>query len=165
MTVCRNCNRYVNEQSILCQDCLDEVFNAINTIKPSTTENLECEDLFTEYLCESMTDFVIKDIRELFDCISFELWTASVLMSARILESQLKAHIESDLNEKSPDTIGGCIYLLKNKGYDKGFIEMLEELRELRNDAMHAERRFSPSDTLDIVKKVLIIVASIHNIG
>ncbi len=38
-----------------------------------------------------------------------EIWVPAVLMSARILETQLKIHCEEDLNvDTSPDTIGDC---------------------------------------------------------
>ncbi len=163
MGKCEYCKGENYKQSKLCYKCLISFINQwINTLKPSLADDLDCTNLFPEVFLWDMSDFVIKDINELLRCVEFELWTAVVVMSARILESQLKIHIKNYVGKKPPNTIGECIEVLRQV-YSDDFLEHLSKMRELRNEAMHGERRFSSDESLIICKNVLGVVAWIHN--
>jgi hypothetical protein len=137
----------------------------IETIRPSTVEDLTCEDIFPDIMLDNMSKFLKKDINELIDCIYNELWTATVLMSSRILETQLKEHITVDLGyEDEPRNIGECIDVLQEEDFSDNFIELLEKLRTIRNDGMHGETRYGVDTSLDIAQDVLDIVMWIYNI-
>ena len=162
---CQYCHFAAQDNSYLCPTCLYEhVIRKILAIKPSTAENMQCADLFPDFLLADMDDFLIKDIEELLGCIYAELWTAIALMSSRIFEQVLKNHMKLNMNiNVDEEVLGGCIKRLEKQGAPANLIAALTELRDTRNDAMHANKRFSPADSLELSRKVLSLVASVYN--
>ncbi|MHA1381004.1 MAG: hypothetical protein ACTSRG_21765 [Candidatus Helarchaeota archaeon] len=164
---CEQCGNFIFEKRYLCSDCFKKLANSFWNLKPSTIEEFFCEDIIPEVILKSMPGYLIKDINETFRCLENELWTATGLMSARILESELKTHVMDDLkaDEEVVFNIGDCIkYMEENTTYHEGFLEILNELRELRNEAMYGKYRFSPKLSMDTFRKVLQIITWIYNI-
>lgn len=166
MSFCRNCGNLIRKNYYLCSQCFQNfILEKISHIKPSNIENGYCDDTFPNFMYERMPKLLRKDIEETLGCVKFEFWTATVLMSLRILETQLKDHIYSDLGiSKDLQNIGKCIKIFQNHNYSTEFISLLKELKDLRNDAMHGEKRFGSSEAINILKKVLVIIAWIYNI-
>ena len=163
---CHACSRIIQTNQYFCPSCLHkEVLQAIDQLKPKNMEETPCFDVFPSAMVEHMNKFLKKDISDLFGCMYYELWNPTVLMSARILENQLKVHIYTDLHiEDDLQSIGACINIMKKANYPFEFISMIDELRDLRNEAMHGEARFGSDEAMNIAKKVLKILAWIYNI-
>ena len=169
MNFCIECRRGIGGKSYLCVSCFRRFINEqISTIRPSEIEDCVCEDIFPDYMVKNMSDFLVKDINETLECLEYELWTATVLMSARLLESQLKIHINHDLGmDKNLNSIGQCIDVLtkqENRIYTDSFLDQLDELRDLRNSGMHGSTRFGSREAIDTCKKVFAIIGWIYNI-
>ncbi len=112
-----------------------------------------------------MTSSLRKDINETLQCVYYELWTATTLMSTRLLESELKTHIEEDLHyDGDLRSIGDCLKVLQNHDYPAPFLQRLDLLKDLRNEGMHGIRRFSPKESLTTFRDVFTIIAWIYNI-
>lgn len=97
-------------------------------------------------------------------CLYYELWNPAIMMCTRILEYVLKTHILQDLKIKRDITsIGQCIEILKNENYNPDFLELLNQLRDLRNDAMHCTKRYKKPKAMEIFNQVMGITAWIYN--
>jgi hypothetical protein len=166
MVNCQNCGQIIKGNFLICTNCFKGfIQDEINTLKPSKLADCSTEDIFPDAIYAIMNDFIRKDINDLLNCLYYELWNPTVLMCARILESSLKTHIEIDLKrDDGINNIGQCIEILRAEKYNQPFLELLEELRNLRNDAMHGTKRFGAAESLRIAKKVLHIVGWIFNI-
>jgi len=161
MAICKECGNATYDYLLLCRNCFRNLIQTINTLRPSDVHDLT--DIFPSYIIETMDDFLQKDLNEALNCIAFELWTATVLMCSRILESSLKIHLNHDLKcEKDFSSIGECITAL-DAYYPPEFTDHLNKLRELRNDAMHGEKRFSSESAIVIWHRVFIVIAWIYN--
>jgi len=165
MNYCTECGRNLQNKKYYCDSCLAKYIKGyIFPIKPTYLNDKWCQDLFPKQIFENMSNYFQKDIDDLILCLQNQIWVPAVLMSARILETQLKIHIEEDLNEDLvPDNIGECIGILSRNQYSKSFIDMVDELRDLRNQAMHGETRFNSQQALKKKKKVLAITVWIFN--
>ena len=105
-----------------------------------------------------------KDIQEALDCYYYEQWTATSLMCFRIIERELKTHINCDLEiDENITSFFRCIEVLNEENYDQDFLDKLDEIRELRNLGMHGEKRFSPDDAKYLVRNAFFIVSWIYN--
>jgi len=169
MGICLNCGKSTNirieYEFKLCDSCLTQFISEwINTLKPSIAKDFDCKNLFPEILITDMNQFLIKDINELLRCVENSLWTASVLMSTRIFETELKKLLKSSVKGKVPETIGGCINMLRKLNFSEGFISHLANIKDLRNEAMHGTRRFSSDEAINVCKNTLGLVAWIYNI-
>ncbi len=167
LNYCQNCSNPIYLRVYYCDNCLQMIISNINNLNHSDikSKKSKIQNFFPEILIENMTNFLKKDINENLRCLACNLWTASVLMSARIFENELKTHINADLKiNKDLRNIGECIDELENVNYPSNFLDQLDELRELRNDAMHGQKRFSSEDSIIIFKKVLNIITWIYNI-
>nr|MDO8113056.1 DUF4145 domain-containing protein [Candidatus Sigynarchaeota archaeon] len=162
--VCENCGRNIPQELIWCIPCLSQfIQEQIEPLRPSNTDE-SCQALYPEAINANIADYIEKDINELLDCLSYELWTACVVMSARILETIVRDYYAAKIGEEVPINFAQVIKGINSAGiFSAQFIQLLDELRELRNDAMHGERRFSPDESISTCKKVLAIVAFIAN--
>lgn len=136
----------------------------IFTLLPSNIRDIELNDIFHNSILNNMNEYLKKDLRETIDCFYYELWTATSLMCFRIIERELKTHINVDL-EVEEDIMNWyrCIEILEDNNYNESFIEKLNEMRELRNLGMHGEKRFSSKDTIGLVRNAFFIVSWIYN--
>jgi len=113
-----------------------------------------------------MDDYVIKEINETIMCFRLGLWTATSLMSFRLIEGELKIHIEDNLGiKKQISTLGECIDQLRTQGVNTEFLNSLDAVRQDRNDAMHANLRFSSEKAIQLFHLALWIVLWIYNIN
>ena len=143
------------------QYCEGRIFS----LRPSTSQDIELEDVFHPDILGSMKDFLKKDLDETLDCFYYELWTATSLMCFRILERVLKTHINCDLEvEDEINNFWQCIKTLEEYEYDAEFLQTLDTIRESRNLGMHGEKRFSPKDAKELVHKTFYLVSWIYNI-
>ena len=164
--LCEICGNPKDFNRYICSSCFKKHANSFWNLKPSTVKNKLVQDVFPEIILNTMPDYLKKDVDEALTCLYQELWTALVLMSARMLESELKNHINVDLNiEKELNSIGECIKILEDEtNYEQGFLDILDELREIRNNGMHGAYRFSPKESMDTFRKVFQIILWIYNI-
>ena len=70
-------------------------------------------------ILDTINQDVQKDLKELFDTYQYQLWTATSLMTGRILENVLKIHITHDLKEKSVNDISDAIKILEKHKYNQ----------------------------------------------
>ncbi|MHA1381001.1 MAG: hypothetical protein ACTSRG_21750 [Candidatus Helarchaeota archaeon] len=140
------------EGRYLCSQCYKQLAISFWKLKPSTIGGFNCEDIFPDCIIEAMPDYLIKDLNETFRCLEHQLWTATILMSVRIYESELKTHIIDDLgaSEEEAANIGRCIkYMERYSDYPRKFLDILDGLRKLRNDSIHGATRYSLKESLE----------------
>lgn len=63
---CEQCGNFILETRFLCGDCFKEIANSYWKYKPSTVEEVYCDDIFPKFILETMPDYLIKDINEIF---------------------------------------------------------------------------------------------------
>jgi hypothetical protein len=138
----------------------DEKFG---NIKPKEVpENIS--SLIPEKIWNCMSKEKQKDLQETFDCYSYELWTATLLMIYRVLEEVLRVHVVYDLQGSEVQNIGEIINVLENKNYNENFIKKLEYYKDERNDFMHGKKRASPKEAKEMLWYLMSIVLWIYNI-
>ncbi len=162
---CEQCGQFAMQDHLLCDHCLGKLIREeIDTLKPSRTQE-NCQELYPEAILANIPDYVEKDMNEILDCLFHELGTACVVISASVLESVVRDYCYDSVKEEVPGNFSQVIDRLDKAGhFYSPFIELLNELRELRNEAMFGERRFSPAEAIATCKQVLAIVAFIANI-
>lgn len=165
MSICIICGLEHDSNSRICKQCFENLMEKIDSLKPSTLKDITVEEIFPTEILHGMRKFLKKDILETSACLSQELWTATVLMASRILEIELKTQIkiQSAKHYELAD-LGQCIRYLESVEYPPTFIELVESLRNLRNDAMHGNSRFSSESAMGIFKTVMKIVAWFYNL-
>ena len=84
-------NRFLSTDQL--EDIREE---RIRPFRPKT-----CPDtidlIFPKDIVDSLDDYVYKDINETIACFKMKLWTATSLMSFRLIEGELRVHAEHDL--------------------------------------------------------------------
>lgn len=161
---CSKCDNAIEGHS-LCASCFREWVNAkITPLKPSMMKGMRCEDVFEGFMVYNMSKFLKKDINEALKCLSYNLPNATVLMAARILETQLIEHLTIDLGAPEPlRSIGECIEALIKEAfptptYPPEFLAKIQRLKGMRNEAMHGKKRFKAQEAIDILQGVFAIV-------
>ncbi|MHA1428484.1 MAG: hypothetical protein ACTSQI_21070 [Candidatus Helarchaeota archaeon] len=163
VNACKECRNGTFDFYHLCDRCFKTLLDKIVTKKLSDVSNIQ--DIFPEFMIKEMDDFLKKDIDESIKCLKYKLWTAAVLMFARIYEIILKTHLKNDLDyQKDFRNIGKSIKELA-KHYPPELIAQLNDLRGLRNEAMHGKKRFSSKMAINIWHKVFSIVAGFYNLN
>lgn len=166
VSICPNCDKKFKENdSLFCLDCFKVlVYEVVLKIKPSTIKINDISTIIPEILTKRMPDFLVKDFDEMLSCLMRHLWTASVLMAARILESQLKLRIVEDLEiKREPRTISDCLTILTALRFPEWGQKFIDDLRDIRNKAMHSKTRFSSKKSIGTCQKVVFIVAMLYN--
>ncbi|NVM52639.1 MAG: hypothetical protein HWN66_02965 [Candidatus Helarchaeota archaeon] len=171
MSSCSDCGTEVEGDHNLCPACFQKLVNSkIKVLKPSTMKGMKCEDIFDGFMIYNMPAFLKKDIDEAIKCMSYDLPNATVLIATRILEIQLKEHVTIDLDhEEEPQNIWNCIEVLMTHAfsgskYPVEFLEQLQQLKGVRNDAMHGKKRFESQEAVVILQQVFTIVAWLYNL-
>ena len=157
---CRICRKEVQGNYKLCINCLREVQNYI--MKYSNIQEMEPCDIFNELysdFCESFR----SDLKELYECVKNELWTACNLLVFRILDYNLNYFLKYDMNFDINHNIGLCIGKMEKMNFDQSIVEFLNELRIKRNEMMHTSIQIGQNVTIDNIKKVYSIVFWIKN--
>ena len=94
MNSCAECGRNLQNEKYYCDPCLGKLIkDYILPIKPTYLNDKWCQDLFPTQIFENMSNYFRKDIDDLILCLQNQIWVPAVLMSARILETQLKIQI------------------------------------------------------------------------
>lgn len=135
----------------------------LKEITPSTVPE-HISSLFLPKIWDTIHKSIQKDINELFDAYYYKLWTATSLMAYRIFEQVLKVHIHYDLKEEPAKDITDAIQKLKKHKYDPSLINILDELKENRNNFMHGDTRASTQEAKQSIIKVITLTMNIHNI-
>ena len=115
-------------------------------------------------ILDTINQDVTKDLKELLNTYQCQLWTATALMTGRILENVLKIHITYDLKEKSVNDIGDAINILEKNKYNQNLIKKLRALNEKRNTFMHGNKRAGSHEAKELLVDVIDIVINVHNI-
>lgn len=132
-------------------------------MRPSTCPD-SIEDIYPEKIVDALGDYVYKDLAETLECFRLQLWTATALMSFRLIEGELRVHADVDLGYSGElKNLGQIIDVLWERGYPAASIEFLQRIREDRNLAMHAGKRFSPDWSTEIFKNALHTVMLVYN--
>lgn len=141
----------------------DHIKEHIVSIVPSKIPK-EISSLFPQEIWDTISNNIQKDINELFKVYQYQQWTATILMSSRLLENILKVHVEYDLKESTIKNIGEAIEKLKKHNYDPDLINELDQYREKRNRFMHGHERASSSEAKESVVFVISKTIQIYNI-
>lgn len=71
-------------------------------------------------------------------------------------------NIDEDDEWQIPGTLGGIKYEL-NDYFPSEVIKEFDNLRSIRNQAMHGKKRYNENEALDVFRRVLKIIALTYN--
>ena len=122
----------------------------------------------TEYLPDSIVDRMDNepraDLDEMGRCVQLStltgeaLWTAAALMAFRVFEDAARTIVAADLKlNASKMHLNEVLERLEEEVFSEAFVDDLHELRWLRNEGMHSERRFGRKAALKIVRLALLV--------
>ncbi len=157
---CRICRGETQGRFKLCEICLEGIHNYI--MKYFNFHKLHPNDLFKE-IYKGFSKPLKNDLGELYDCIKNELYNASNLLAFRILEYNLKFFMRYDMDFNEPRDIRLCINKMKEMNFNQQVIDLLDDLRQLRNETMHTSKQFESDETINNIKKIFTIILWIHN--
>lgn len=157
---CRICRGEIQGRFKLCEICLKGIHDYI--MKYSNFRRLHPNDLF-KAIYKEFNEPLKNDLEELYVCIKNELYSASNLLVFRILEYNLKFFVRYDMDFDDPRNIGLCINKMKELNFDQQVIDLLDDLRQLRNEIMHTSKQFINDETINNIKKIFTIILWIHN--
>ena len=141
---------------------IQHIEDKIRPLKPNEIpENIA--DIIPGDVWNAMSDYIRKDIQEMYNVYYNEYWTATSLMAYRILEYSLQIHIEEDLHHDDSNTLKNAIDYLRYHKYPESIVNQLDECRLMRNKFMHGEKRASSADAKFIVGYTMLILLQIFN--
>ena len=127
-------------------------------------------DLIPHTLTNSMEKEVIADINELGLCLhhstsrGVSLWTAASMMAFRILEDTARRTVYGDFDIDDAKMSLHQVLEELERVFTGDLVECLQELRQLRNEAMHGEARFSRKRALEIVRISMFVVLMLYSL-
>ncbi len=167
MVKCETCDLNVISKVRICKICFNKMLDSIALLTPLSVKekNLRCQDVFPDPLFLQMDSELIKDLDEALGCLGGAFWNATAMICARILERELKLHIEKDLNiYEDPKSLRKCLKILKARDYyEPTFYETLEQLIDLRNRIVHGGERIQMGEHLLMFRNVFGFVGWIYN--